>query len=713
MTGQRRLLVLMLLVLALALAGGAGWSRLVLEPRLTALAASEQTALQAEAWQRLVADRAHLLDLAADDLERRPGLTPALARADATGLGAIAGAAAPDAARRYGVDGIELLGRDGSLVFSSWQATAVATATAPPFLARAGSDTALAAAARTGFVQHGRGVLLSVDRPLGDSGAVPVGRLRVQAGLEGLLEALRGDSDLLASVIDLRHQPVAETGRQEWQAAALAAATAEMPQTRWLDGRLLLASPLALTDIAGRPLGQIVIVRPLDERAAVSRALAITLTLLATAAMLLLSLLVVRGLTAEFGPLRRAVAVLEGLARGETDVSLAGLASGTAPTDEIGRLTAAARTLRERTLLLVTLRLSRARQHRREQRFLRQQLTGLAEALEGEARATVLRDLRRLEAEAPGNAPERPAELLPALRSGEAAGATEGGDFALLAGAFQNLTHRLRDQHGRLTALVEELNEALRAKTEFQLLQKELDLARTLQLSILPDDLPDHDGIAAHGLMMPAREVGGDFYDVFPLPDGTLALVVADVSGKGVPAAFFSLICRTLLKATAQLGLAPGACIEKVNALLCAENDQLMFVTLFFGVLDPADGRLAYVNAGHNWPLLLRADGTVATVPGTGDMALGVFDDNAYRQAELRLAAGDLLLIYTDGVTEAFAGDGAAFGDDRLHAVLHSAGRTPTWMVPKSVSNAVRAFEGETGPADDLTCLAVGYRRGT
>lgn len=699
MTAQRRLLILMVLALTLALAGGVGWSRLVLEPRLTALAAAEEQALQDRSWRRLVAERDRLLTLAAEDLADRPGLAQAVARGDAAAVGAIGRAALPDLARRYDVAGLEIVGRDGRPLYASWPGGTEDGAA----LRRAdGPIPALPSAASHGFVQHRHGILLSRDVPLATDGG---GRLRLYADPAALVDALAapgvpGANDTLAALTDLRHQIVAAAGPEGWHGLAIAAsADGEALEAAGADGRLGLGLVVPLADIAGRPLGQIVTVRAVPEAATRDR-LFHTLLLSAGAALLLLSLLMARGLSGEFGPLRRLIASLEALGGGRTDVTV----DGSGGPDEAGRLAQAARALRERSLMLATLRLSRDRQHKREQRFLRQQLTSLAQALEGETRAAVLRDLDRLDTAAPP--PNAIAPLAPLAQTGDS------GDFALLAGAFENLTHRLRDQHGRLTALVAELNEALRTKSEFQLLQKELDVARTLQLSILPADLPDHRGIAAHGVMMPAREVGGDFYDVFPLPDEKLALVVADVSGKGVPAAFFSLIGRTLLKATALSGLAPAACIDKVNALLCAENEQAMFITLFFAVLDPESGRLDYVNAGHNRPLVLRADGTVDEVAGTGDMALGVFDDNAYRAAAIDLAAGDLLLLYTDGVTEAFADDGAEFGESRLRAVLAAATRTPSWLVPKEISNAVRAFEGDSGPADDLTCLAVGYRRG-
>ena len=211
--------------------------------------------------------------------------------------------------------------------------------------------------------------------------------------------------------------------------------------------------------------------------------------------------------------------------------------------------------------------------------------------------------------------------------------------------------------------------------------------------------------------MLPAKEVGGDFYDFFELPDARIAVVVADVSGKGIPAAFFSLVARTLVKAITRSGLSPAACLTEVNEILAAENDQMMFVTLFLGIFDPKTGRLVYGNAGHNPPLILSAGSEVRSIPSTGNPALAVMPGIDYQEQATELTPGEVLFLFTDGVTEAFDPAGEAFGDARLETLLANNRAMPTWMLPQAVSNAVKDFEAGGEQSDDITCVALGYRR--
>src|SRR3546814_549467 len=184
----------------------------------------------------------------------------------------------------------------------------------------------------------------------------------------------------------------------------------------------------------------------------------------------------------------------------------------------------------------------------------------LAETLDEEARQAILEDLAQIQA--------------------AAANSTSGGDdLGPIAITFERLTDRIRGQQDRLTQLIAELQEALAAKTQFIALQQELDIARNMQLTVLPHEFPDRPEIQMAARMLPAKEVGGDFYDFFWIDEHKLGIAVADVSGKGIPAAFFMLISRTLLRATCLTGAGPGECLEQVHNLLSAENEQMMFVT--------------------------------------------------------------------------------------------------------------------------------------
>jgi sigma-B regulation protein RsbU (phosphoserine phosphatase) len=244
----------------------------------------------------------------------------------------------------------------------------------------------------------------------------------------------------------------------------------------------------------------------------------------------------------------------------------------------------------------------------------------------------------------------------------------------------------------------------------------EMQAAATIQNSILPRPLP-RDGLLAtidlHAEMHPAREIGGDFYDYFPLDGDRLAITVADVSGKGIPAALFMAVSRTVLR-IGERGDDMEADMATANRLLSAENAASMFVTAFHGVLNLKTGALRYCNAGHNPPYLLRAPrgseaGERETLKATG-LPFGVDADIPYRIAETRLQPGDALFLFSDGITEAFNPAGEEFGDKRLEAALDAArGKDATSLV-KAVLAATTEFAAGAEQSDDITALALVYR---
>ncbi|CAA7625907.1 SpoIIE family protein phosphatase [Magnetospirillum sp. UT-4] len=239
--------------------------------------------------------------------------------------------------------------------------------------------------------------------------------------------------------------------------------------------------------------------------------------------------------------------------------------------------------------------------------------------------------------------------------------------------------------------------------------EKELNVARDVQMSILPRQFPPHVAAAGAGVMVPAREVGGDFYDFFRLDDDRIGIAVGDVSGKGVPAAVYMAMVRTLLRATALFGLSPSRCLERLNEQLSADNERGMFVSLFYGILDVVAGTFTYANAGHLWPLLIRADGATDWVRGADDLLLGVIWGGTYSEAELALASGDTVLVYTDGVVEAAAPSGEEFGRHRLAGLAGAwAGAEPAALL-ESMLAAVRGFEQGQPHSDDLTGVAIRF----
>ena len=256
---------------------------------------------------------------------------------------------------------------------------------------------------------------------------------------------------------------------------------------------------------------------------------------------------------------------------------------------------------------------------------------------------------------------------------------------------------------------LEVMREALRSRDELVALRQELGVAAQMQDSILPKVFPKHPQYGLYAWMTPAKEVGGDFYDFFPVEDDGFAVVVADVSGKGVPAALFMMVSRTLVKGSALGEREPVKCITEVNQLLYEQNKESMFVTMFYAVLDPASGLLQYVNGGHNLPCLVKPSGEVTWLPGDSGIVLGVIDEFPYQQHSMQLEEGDIVFFYTDGVTEAMDEAGNQFGDDTLLEVLRKAAGADPEDMTRQVVDAVHEHAGGAPQSDDLTCLALRY----
>jgi phosphoserine phosphatase RsbU/P len=247
-------------------------------------------------------------------------------------------------------------------------------------------------------------------------------------------------------------------------------------------------------------------------------------------------------------------------------------------------------------------------------------------------------------------------------------------------------------------------------------LEQEIETARRLQMAMVPQVFPQPTPdcpIDLFALMEPAREVGGDLYDFFRTENGSLGFLVGDVSGKGMPAALFMAHTKSLIRLAAEMMRAPDGgpaspseIIARVNRELCQNNNDMMFVTLFFAILIPATGELAYCNAGHNPPYRLGS-ASLAPIEDAKGMILGIVPDAAYATGHLALAPGEALYLFTDGVTEANNVAGELYSEERLEAHLRGlAGRTSTEIVT-SVAEAVHRFVDAADPFDDITMMAV------
>ena len=275
----------------------------------------------------------------------------------------------------------------------------------------------------------------------------------------------------------------------------------------------------------------------------------------------------------------------------------------------------------------------------------------------------------------------------------------------------------LEDLSDSFRYMVSELNEYIRdlsrVTAEKERIGAELDVARHIQASMLPcifPAFPERHEFDIYASMTPAKEVGGDFYDFFLVDDDHLAIVMADVSGKGVPAALFMMISKTLLKSAAQSGLSPKAVLEKVNNQLCENNDAEMFVTVWLGILEISTGKMKCANAGHEYPAIMRRGGGFQLFKDKHGLVLAGMEGARYREYELELNEGDRLFVYTDGVPEATNADTVLYGTDRMLHALNEAKDLSCCELLASLHRDVDAFVGAADQFDDITMLCIELR---
>lgn len=312
--------------------------------------------------------------------------------------------------------------------------------------------------------------------------------------------------------------------------------------------------------------------------------------------------------------------------------------------------------------------------------------------------ARIVRPLRRLtrfarqlpdQALQPGNSVPNHIAILPERHNDE---------VGRLAAAFMYMDSRLR----------ENISHLMRETTARERFESELNIARTIQLGLLPLPLSEAEQrhVDLHALMRPAKQVGGDLYDYFSLPNGKLCVVIGDVSDKGVPAALFMAITRTLIRATAEDETNPARIVNKVNDRLAENNPNMMFVTLIVGVLDLHSGEFVWVNAGHLEPIIINPRGVVRMLCGRSGPACGVQDGISYLTYRTHLQPGDMLIGYTDGVTESFNLDQEQYGEARMLNILTHPYISTTRLIQRLLQD-VDTFAAGAEQADDITLLVI------
>ncbi|HQN82638.1 MAG TPA: SpoIIE family protein phosphatase, partial [Bacteroidales bacterium] len=292
---------------------------------------------------------------------------------------------------------------------------------------------------------------------------------------------------------------------------------------------------------------------------------------------------------------------------------------------------------------------------------------------------------------------------------------------AMNRGAFDFVTKPVdfNDLEITLEKTIGELNivrEGLAYHDKLLSIEHDLMVAREIQRAIMPKPIPGLEWAYIDGSMEAARQIGGDFYDYFMMDDHRLGFVIGDVSGKGIPAAIFMAVSRTLIRATGLKGMSPKDCMNYVNHLLCTESVNSMFVTVFYGMLDLETDTLHYVNAGHNPPILLRHDGSTEVFPVTDNIVLGVYDGYSFKTNSIPFLKDDTLVLYTDGVTEAFNQKQEEYGFQTLHTLLKEQvlgnkevmdRKDAPAQICRIIAGDVNRFAGEEEQSDDITILVV------
>lgn len=298
----------------------------------------------------------------------------------------------------------------------------------------------------------------------------------------------------------------------------------------------------------------------------------------------------------------------------------------------------------------------------------------------------------------------RPVEVLR-----EGAAALGGGDLTsrvdIRSGdEFEDLGCSFNRMAEDLKTNIENLKKTTAEKERYS---REMEIAKEIQDTFLPESAPDIPGYEIAAANFPAMEIGGDLYDFIPAGAGRMAFVIADVSGKGVSAALFMALSRTLLHAIGGEEGDPSRAVQTVNRLIFADDRSGMFITVFYGVLDPETGTFAYVNGGHNPPLIVHRDGTARWLDRAKGIALGVVEDVAIPAFTETLAAGDVILLYTDGVTEAFDEKEECFGEERVRDCLRRNRSLPAQEILSALLDEIRQFTGSAPQSDDITMVVI------
>ncbi|CAA7627482.1 SpoIIE family protein phosphatase [Magnetospirillum sp. SS-4] len=654
-------------------------------------------------WDKLVENTVQRLEAAVPLLQSNREMIIAVARKNPTQVRETVAPTAEAIRRRPAVSRFEIVGLDGELLYTS-RGSLLDNPLADTATVRLIAESRKA---RAGIMQNSdKRFIAVITLPLILEDGAVAGVATIMSDLRPPIEEFKAATGSDVFLLDRGGHMSDGTDDRLWTVFDSRLGTRKSRLETWPDGdRFYSVVVFPLGDGQGRVIGSLVSVRDsTDTQARQHRIRVVAIGAVAGFLVLVLGVFSLY-LRRSFDPLDQAITVLNALSRGDTSVML----EVKNDNDEIGRIASTVGVFRENAIKLDLLEERRERQRRRQELFIRLQMLKLSEMLEQDAREAVLDDLKQIEA------------LSSRATEAGGEGPSSKGELDVLAVAFQTMSSRIREQHERLETLIAErtrdieiLREALRTRDQLAMLRQELDFARELQLSSLPQvfpPFPDRQEFQIHASMVPAKEVGGDFYDFFLIDHHHLGFVIGDASGKGVPAAMFIAITRSLVKAVAPLSATPGECLAFVNTMLSRDNPQTLFATCFYGVLDTRNGEVAFCNAGHPPALILRGDGRIEAIRDVSGVALGVMEDLDYETGRFILAPGEVVHLYTDGVTEAQDPEDALYDEPRLIGELGQVADNHPEAVIGHVLRSVEAFVGTAPQFDDITMLTLRFDR--
>lgn len=645
------------------------------------------------AWEKIGSQYRDNLAAATQTLLANPGFSRAVHQADTIALSRYI-----DQARQKFPDlHVDIFALNRSLVFSSWldqvDRNAVLDAGALQQLLASGKP--MVGLKQTGITQF-QWVRAEV---VPSNGTSPSFFIAVGTSVLPALIDLQRSLDANVYLTNLKGRMQQGTNADLFgKARFVSASRTATTFTVHVDNKTYLVTNFPQMNLEGRLIGTLVSLRDITEFSKADSNAKFQLLLAVSVFGMLFIAMMFFYLRSCLEPLSQTVMVLDALAKGDTQTQLTDDIDDSG-TDETARIARGVSVLREEMLNFSMLRDERLRARAQQERVIRDELRALAKNLDPQAREEVLGELEG-----------RNGEPTPVAQPGQDPPENTTNELAILASTLGRMTGMISTQQEKLLQLLKEVRAAAESRAKLAGLQQELEIARKMQLAILPRTALDRSELKITAAMIPAKEIGGDFYDYFMLDDKRLAIVVADVSGKGVAAAFFMAISRTLLKSTAKFLPDPQACITELNELLCVDNDQMMFVTAFYGILDLATGRFHFVNAGHNPPVLIRKNAQPAYFPRSPSIVLAVMEGAEFPAEELWVQPGDMLVFYTDGITEATDPQGALYGDDRLLQTLAEVDtQGEVSHVTDLLLKDIRVFERGAPQADDITCVVVSY----